>query len=132
MEEQRVNPSALPSGPLDEIAVAAVTFTLPIFPDADVSIPLSVQLQPGTYGIIFGSGLFGATGVGSMPMDNIDLPGASYFVFNSQGHGWTDDSFSKTRFVVYGEVVPEPSTCLLLMTALLGLAVTRRRAGVSA
>jgi hypothetical protein len=120
-------PSALPSGnPFDMTTQAMVTFTLLGYEDADVIVPLSVQLQPGNYGIIFGS----EGNPGGMPGNDINLPGTSYFGwFNNT---WNDDSISNTRFVVYGVVVPEPNTCMLLMTGLLGLAMALRRAGVSA
>ena len=110
--------SALPSGsPFDTTTMAATTFTLPIGADADVTVPLSLELQPGNYAIIFGSGQFGASGLGAMPMDNIDIPGqASYFAWVNN-NGWIDGSISQTRFVVYGDVVPEPGTFALFAIA---------------
>lgn len=107
------SPSALPSGnPFDMTTIATVTFTLPVYQDADVAIPLEVELQPGNYALIFGSGQFGSHGVGGMPTDNTDIPGqASYFGWYN--NRWNDDGFSRTRFVVYGELVPEPSAVTL-------------------
>jgi hypothetical protein len=122
-------PDALPSGsPFNTTTIATVTFTLPVYEDADVSIPLSVELQPGNYALIFGSGQFGASGVGAMPSDNIDIPGqASYFGW--WNNVWNNDSISNERFVVYGEVVPEPSTLTLFAMAFgaIALLMWRRR-----
>jgi hypothetical protein len=123
------SPSALPSGsPFDTTTIATVTFTLPLYEDADVSIPLSVELQPGNYALIFGSGQFGASGFGGMANDNTDIPGqASYFWWGN--NQWYNDTIDNTRFVVYGEVVPEPGTIALFAMAsgVIALLKWRRR-----
>jgi hypothetical protein len=45
---------------LASTALGAVAFTP--MADGDTTVPLTLQLAPGTYGVVFGSGLFGATG----------------------------------------------------------------------
>jgi hypothetical protein len=120
-------PNAMPSGsPFDVAPLAEVTFTLPIYADADVSIPLSVELQPGNYALIFGSGQFGATGVGAMPTDNPDIPGQTPF-FGWWNNQWNNDSVSNMRFVVYGAAVPEPGTFTLFAIASGAIALLRLR-----
>ena len=76
------NPNALPQGSpfFPEEVLASTTFTAG-FPSSDITTPLSVTLAPGNYALIFGAGLFGATGSGIMPNNNFDLPGASYFIW---------------------------------------------------
>ncbi len=122
------SPSALPSSdPFDGTTFASTTFTAAL-PSADIRTPLDATLAAGDYALIFGgSGQSGAT-VGFMPRFNMDLLGASYFFWN--GFAWTDGAISGTRFVVEGTVetvVPEPSTLLLLGTAVLGLLGYARR-----
>ncbi|MFQ5591019.1 MAG: hypothetical protein ACE5HE_07655, partial [Phycisphaerae bacterium] len=97
------DPAALPVGaPLDEGEVVASTVFDAGRPSSDVRVPLAATLDPGAYALIFGSGLFGATGVGGMPLNNADLPGASYFFWN--GNAWIDDPFTDARFVVEGSI----------------------------
>ncbi len=97
-------PDALPLGePFGEGEVMASAVFPAGFPSSDVRVPLSVTLDAGYYGLIFGSGLFGATAEGGMPLNNHDLPGASYLFWN--GHTWFDDPFTGARFVVEGDVV---------------------------
>jgi hypothetical protein len=98
------DPDTLPLGaPFDAGEVLASTIFDPGSPSSDVRVPLSVTIAPGDYGLIFGSGLFGAAGEGGMPLNNADLPEASYFFWN--GNAWVDDPFSGARFVVEGMVV---------------------------
>lgn len=97
-------PDALPLGePFGEGEVIASAVFSAGFPSSDVRVPLSVTLDPGYYGLIFGTGLFGATGEGGMPLNNYDLPGASYLFWN--GFVWFGDPFDGARFVVEGDVV---------------------------
>jgi hypothetical protein len=119
-------PTGLPTGSpfaASEV-VATTTFNLP-FTTADIFTPLSATLEPGNYAVVFGAGQFGSptTAVGVMPADNPDLPGASYFFWD--GSSWRDDSIDNTRFVVKGNVVPEPSSLLLLGSGLMALAAWR-------
>jgi len=106
--------------------IASVVFN----PDftIDVRVPLSVTLVPGDYALIFGTDQFGASGgFGIMPFEGkVSLPGASYFCWVDDGFGgvWFDDPGIE-RFVVEGEVIPEPATLLLL--GLGGLFLRRRK-----
>jgi hypothetical protein len=67
---------------------------------AEVSAPLSVQLAPGYYSLVFGTGLFGATGGGGAPSNNIDIDSPSLFFSN--GENWIEGQFSGVRFFVEG------------------------------
>lgn len=124
------NPDALPQGePFAPGEVLASTTFSPTYPSSDISTPLSVTLKPGTYGLVFGGGLFGATGgeflkEGFIPTNNSALPGETYFDYScciSSGgepfHGiWRTSGFlNNARFVVEGNPisgvsVPEPLT----------------------
>jgi hypothetical protein len=67
-------PNALPSGsPFDTTTIASVLFQAP-FPSQDLTIPLSSTLNPGIYGVVFGSGQFGATGSAFATTEGLSLP----------------------------------------------------------
>jgi hypothetical protein len=100
---------------------------------AEVYGDLSLSLTPGWYVLVFGSGLFGASGDGAAPRNNVDI-GAPVYVGFQPGAGWFNLSdlsdvgeLVDHRFAIKGVVIPEPS-CFLLAVALLGWAVCGRRA----
>ena len=123
----------LPSGsPLSDLEVlASTTFSSP-GPSSDVTVPLSVALAPGDYALIFGSGLFGATGRGYMPFTNSDTAAGanSYFFWNVSQSIWKDSIYRDMRFFVSGHPtssVPEPSTYVMAAVGLLGVGFLARR-----
>lgn len=75
----------------------------------DVRVPLSITLEPGWYGLIFGAGKFGSstTAIASMIGGQTDYPGSSYFAwdpFSGIEGQWYSVSFldGAPRFVVEG------------------------------
>jgi len=112
-------PTQLPTNfqPLAETTFSPPTSFLP----SDTIVPLSITLGPGKYALIFGSNRFGATGSGGMPFMSGDNGTPSYFIgaiHNTLGtdQNWdnTDPNVHNIRFVIMGNVVPEPSTLFLL------------------
>jgi hypothetical protein len=86
-----------------------------VFPNtsAEVFGDLALPLDPGWYALVFGSGLFGATGRGGAPANNPDIDSPTY-IAHQVDPGWFDISppngpFHNFRFVVEGQVVPEPA-----------------------
>jgi hypothetical protein len=101
--------------------------TLLSFPNtsAEVFGDLELPLGPGWYALVFGSGLFGATGRGAALANNPDIGTPSYIAFlpNSQ---WVDFStlpgpFENFRLVVEGYFVPEPNSIIATLVALASL-----------
>lgn len=133
--------TALPKGNpfLLEEVLSAITFN-PGFPSRDVAVPLSVTLAQGNYALIFGSGLFGASGLGGMPFNNRQLPGTSFnSYFSWNGTDWENNGTSNAgvfdiRFFIKGQLVtqtniPEPSSIfgMFLLSTLWGFSVFRFR-----
>ncbi len=103
-------------------ALAETTFT----PSAgDVSVALPVTLAAGTYAVVFGSGLFGATGTVGLADGNTTIGTPNIFA------SLTDSSFSSygydTGIRIYVDA-PEPTTLALFCFAVAALGFTRRRA----
>jgi len=119
----------------DEV-VATVAFAPP-FPSDQILVPLAAELEPGSYALVFGSQLFGATGEGGLPNldDQPDIPPTtidSYIFYGipgpSQPPVWRGPLASHMRFLVRG--VPEPpadASALAGVAALLALALQSSR-----
>jgi hypothetical protein len=104
--------------------LGTTTLNFPVA-SADVYGDLSLSLSPGWYALVFGSGLFGTSGLGVAPRNNMDFGEPDYVGFQP-GIEWFDLSdlsdallFVDHRFVVLGAVIPEP---LAGPSMLLGLA----------
>ena len=88
-------------------------------PSAEVFGDLSLRLEPGWYGLVFGSGLFDTTGLGGAPRNNTDI-GTPRFIGFQSGSGWGSRLGGK-RFVVKGDIVPETSSANIFLPAILVL-----------
>jgi hypothetical protein len=73
-----------------------------------------VDLAPGTYAVLFGSGQFGTSGMGFSAQTNTPVGMESDFFYSSSNGEYTDGGFFQNRFVVYG-AIPEPGAAMLLM-----------------
>jgi hypothetical protein len=109
--------------------LAHTTVTLPSLPSSDQIFPITqTTLTPGTYGVIYGSGTFGATGHGFMPFDGVSTPTPSFFSLADKSRWQQGGTSQPYRFTVY--VTPEPTGLGVLF---LGCALaTRRRVRASA
>lgn len=94
------------------------------YPSAEVYGDLELALEPGWYGVVFGSGAFGATGSGGAIKNNSDVDSPSYFGWQASLPWGSRSATAKgQRLVVLGGTIPEPtSTCsLAVLTLQLGL-----------
>lgn len=98
--------------------------TLLEFPQssADVYGELSLELQPGWYGVVFGSGLFDASGGGATINNNLDINTPDFIGRGTAGLWGQVPSLAASgqRFAVLGSPIPEPSTLLSLTLMLIG------------
>jgi len=103
----------------------------------DTLINVNQILTPGEYAIIFGSGLFGATGTGWMPYTYSHIeentPDLNYLSYqphsNTEWQGLNENGIEYSpRFIVNGvTTVPEPLTYHLLLIGLFGFLFIRSR-----
>jgi hypothetical protein len=92
---------------IESFALAGTTFTAPAMA-ADVSVPLSVRLRPGDYGVIFGVGAFGSGGGANLTLGNQPTSQASFFTaeFLNAAVWLNQPTFTGLRIFVLGFVEP--------------------------
>jgi hypothetical protein len=79
---------------------------------AEISAPLSVSLTQGHYALVFGSGLFGATGNGGGATLNNNTIGAPSWISYRPLDNWNVSNLDGARFFV--TAIPEPTAAMLL------------------
>ena len=111
------------SGDLSTADVLGHTeLTFPV-PSAEVFGDINLALEPGWYALVFGSGLFGASGDGAAPSNNLGI-GAPDFIGYQTGFGW-GSRLAGRRFAIKGTIVPEPTMLILVILAGLSLMAIR-------
>jgi hypothetical protein len=105
----------------DVLGVSRLTFP---HPSNEVFGDLTINLGPGWYALVFGSGLFDTDGLGGALRNNSDIAKQSYIGWQANGTGWFDLAdlaefivFDNHRFVVEGTLIPEPSSSTLVVLA---------------
>jgi hypothetical protein len=105
---------SFPAGaPFTSEEVVATTLFRPNFPSDEILTPLSAELTPGSYALVFGTELFGATGEAAIhngfDQDDISPTNIASFIFWSlPGVGqppiWRTNLASHMRFLVQGQL----------------------------
>jgi hypothetical protein len=100
-------------------------------PSGEVFRALAEPLTPGWYALVFGSGLFSATGSGAALNNGVDIESPTYIGWQPGAvNGWgnlINPIFRNFRFVVQGNLVPEPASVALAPISVLLLLVIRYR-----
>ena len=110
----------------DVLGAAVLTFPVP---SAEVFGDITVSLDPGWHALVFGSGLFGSSGGGAAPQNNPDIGDPVYIAYQPW-IGWFDLAggpltFENHRFVINGNLIPEPSGAVLALIAIIHLCLAR-------
>ena len=117
------------SGMPGDVATTAVAWALFTPTGGDQTVALNNTLQPGKYALVFGSGLFGATGYSGLVAAQTAI-GAPTFVDYPDGTTASAFGDDTLRLTVYATAaaVPEPSMLVLWCAGSLGLLALRSRA----
>jgi len=113
-------PSFTPSE-IEANSLAHVVFSAPSA-TTDLTVPLSITLSAGSYGLVFGSGAFGADGAGGLGDGNNPVGSPSFFTylsFDLDGNSWETASMDGARFTITG--APEASTWMMMTAGFVGL-----------
>lgn len=97
-------------------------FTPPSLLSDDIFVPISpIAVPAGAYALIYGSGLFGATGFGAIAINGTNI-GPPTMILYTNGQ-FLRDYATGMRLTVYG-TIPEPSVGVALLSS---CAIARRR-----
>jgi len=97
--------------------------------NGDVSLDISsITLAPGYYGVVFGSGLFGATGNVQMPYNNTAIGPQSAFYYTNGNTNWASFTPNSTPARFFVASTPEPGVAVVGMSAV-ALLLRRVRRG---
>jgi hypothetical protein len=119
-------PSTIAANSLAHVVFAAPSDT------TDLTEKVDVTLGAGTYGVVFGSGAFGAEGNGGLGDGNNPVGSPNfftYFAFDGDGNSWEGASLDGARITVSG--VPEASTWAMMLIGFGGLGFAGHRASRS-
>jgi hypothetical protein len=117
-------PSTIEANSLAHVVFAAPSDT------TDLTEKVDVSLGAGTYGVVFGSGAFGADGNGGLGGNNNTVGSPNFFTyFQFDGDSWEAASLDGARITVSG--VPEASTWALMLIGFGGVGFAGARASRS-
>jgi hypothetical protein len=117
-------PSTIEANSLAHVVFAAPADT------TDLTETVDVTLGAGTYGVVFGSGAFGAEGFGGLGDGNNSIGSPNFFTyFQFDSNSWEGASLDGARITVSG--VPEASTWAMMLIGFGGLDFAGARASRS-
>jgi len=117
-------PSTIEANSLAHVVFAAPSDT------TDLTEKVDVTLSAGAYGVVFGSGAFGAEGFGGLGDGNNSMGSPNFFTyFQLDSDSWEAASLDGARITVSG--VPEASTWAMMLIGFGGLGFAGARASLS-
>ncbi len=125
-----LNGTSLPSNESELLSSVIAHALFDPQPNMDSEVGLMTTLNPGTYGVLFGSGLFGATGseaIQTLPFADLTFNAGQDLYAQSSRHLY---SVTRPDFRVFVKgspaPVPEPGTLALSLIGLIGLVGVRK------
>jgi len=91
------------------------------------SVALDAMLAAGSYSVVFGSGLYGATGSSGLVSGQNAIGTPSFVQYGGTLSGATAFTGDTLRVTMLTSAVPEPSTALLWAAGMLSLGLLTRR-----
>ena len=117
-------PSTIEASSLADVVFAAPSDT------TNLTENLNITLSAGSYGVVFGSGAFGAEGWGGPGGNNDPVGSPNFFTyFQPDGDSWESASLDGARITISG--VPEASTWAMMLIGFGGLGFAGARASRS-
>jgi hypothetical protein len=117
-------PSTIAANSLAHVVFAAPSDT------TDLTEKVDVTLGAGTYGIVFGSGAFGAEGFGGLGDGNNSVGSPNFFTYlQFDGDAWESASLNGARITL--SAAPEASTWAMMLIGFGGLGFAGYRASRS-
>jgi hypothetical protein len=117
-------PSTIEASSLADVVFAAPSDT------TDLTENLNITPSAGSYGVVFGSGAFGAEGWGGPGGNNDPVGSPNFFTyFQPDGDSWEGASLDGARITISG--VPEASTWAMMLIGFGGLGFAGARASRS-
>ena len=117
-------PSTIEASSLADVVFAAPSDT------TDLTENLNITPSAGSYGVVFGSGAFGAEGWGGPGGNNDPVGSPNFFTyFQPDGDSWESASLDGARITISG--VPEASTWAMMLIGFGGLGFAGARASRS-
>jgi hypothetical protein len=112
--------------------IASATFQ-PTLTMSDQVMPLSISLTPGSYAVVLGSGLFGATGTANMASTTGTYLAGSRMHYNGEWNNYPTTALPMGadvdvwRFIIEGNAVPVPEPAALFVLGAIGLVTLSSR-----
>ena len=119
-------PNGVPFNPGEVLAYQTFAGAVGSTP-AIQTVPFSISLPAGVYGVVFGTGLYGTERMSNAGMPGYgSIPGSAGFFWSTVPYRWQNGAPGNQQRIQI-TIVPEPATLALLAAGGLGLLIRRGR-----